>query len=170
MALSKEKTQSVVKEEAIKVAERAAAAVLACPLGEDIHENEGLMPPHRQDGLLADVSGLKMETMVLADAVYNKELSWLAFNWRVLYMAVTPATPIFEVSAMGEQTLGHSASFNRAFLSLSLDMLSQGDPARQTAVLVAEGETQSKGLAVAGCGPLDYAGRCAKQASSGKTL
>jgi hypothetical protein len=103
VALSKEKTQSVVKEEAIKVAERAAAAVLACPLGEDIHENEGLMPPHRQDGLLADVSGLKMETMVLADAVYNKELSWLAFNWRVLYMAVTPATPIFEVSAVGQK-------------------------------------------------------------------
>ena len=34
--------------------------------------------------------------MCTSDAVYNHEMSWLAFNWRVLAMAMDPATPLFE--------------------------------------------------------------------------
>lgn len=128
VALSKDKTKSVIKEEAIKVAEKAAAAVSACPLGEDLHENEGLMPPHRQEGLLADVSGLKMETMVLADAVYNKELSWLAFNWRVLYMAVMPSTPIFEVRKGGKPEVDKSVYGNCVWATGGVRKRADGGP------------------------------------------
>lgn len=34
--------------------------------------------------------------MVSSDAVYNQELSWLSFNWRVIAQAADPATPLFE--------------------------------------------------------------------------
>ena len=34
--------------------------------------------------------------MCTSDAVYNHEMSWIAFNWRVLAMAMDPATPLFE--------------------------------------------------------------------------
>ena len=36
------------------------------------------------------------QEMCTSDAVYNHEMSWLAFNWRVLAMAMDPATPLFE--------------------------------------------------------------------------
>ncbi|GJP70689.1 hypothetical protein CLOP_g1601 [Closterium sp. NIES-67] len=57
---------------------------------------EGLMPPWEQEGLMKDVSGLSVDALVSADAVYNKELSWLAFNWRVLYQALDKRTPLME--------------------------------------------------------------------------
>ncbi|CAI5462292.1 unnamed protein product [Closterium sp. Yama58-4] len=57
---------------------------------------EGLMPPWEQEGLMKDVSGLSIDALVSADAVYNKELSWLAFNWRVLYQALDKRTPLME--------------------------------------------------------------------------
>ncbi|CAI6004682.1 unnamed protein product [Closterium sp. NIES-65] len=57
---------------------------------------EGLMPPWEQEGLMKDVSGLSVDALVSADAVYNKELSWLAFNWRVLYQAMDKRTPLME--------------------------------------------------------------------------
>lgn len=36
------------------------------------------------------------QELCTSDAVYNHELSWLSFNWRVLAMAQDPATPLFE--------------------------------------------------------------------------
>eukprot|EP00850_Spirogloea_muscicola_P016700 SM000137S00478 [mRNA] locus=s137:341337:347444:- [translate_table: standard] len=65
------------------------------PAGASGHK-PGLMPPVKQDGLLEDVSGLDIDSMMLSDAVYNKELSWLAFNWRVMGMALDHSTPLFE--------------------------------------------------------------------------
>ncbi len=46
-----------------------------------------IMPPHRQEGLQADVGGLPMSDLCGSDRAYNVELSWLAFNWRVLSLA-----------------------------------------------------------------------------------
>ncbi|KAG0612135.1 hypothetical protein M758_6G004600 [Ceratodon purpureus] len=55
-----------------------------------------VMPPQKQDGLEADVAGIGIDTLVVADSVYNKELSWLAFNWRVVHMALDVRTPLLE--------------------------------------------------------------------------
>ncbi|KAG0588092.1 hypothetical protein KC19_2G215500 [Ceratodon purpureus] len=55
-----------------------------------------IMPSQKQEGLEADVAGFGVETLVVADSVYNKELSWLAFNWRVLHMALDSRTPLLE--------------------------------------------------------------------------
>jgi hypothetical protein len=55
-----------------------------------------VMPPQKQVGLEADVKHIDLKDLVVADSVYNKELSWLAFNWRVLHMALDVQTPLFE--------------------------------------------------------------------------
>lgn len=41
------------------------------------------MPPFPLEGLLEDCSELEMDELVESDAVYNHELSWTSFNWRV---------------------------------------------------------------------------------------
>eukprot|EP00271_Cylindrocystis_brebissonii_P022321 TRINITY_DN854_c0_g1_i2.p1 TRINITY_DN854_c0_g1~~TRINITY_DN854_c0_g1_i2.p1 ORF type:complete len:1017 (+),score=208.66 TRINITY_DN854_c0_g1_i2:402-3452(+) len=53
-------------------------------------------PAGLQKDLRLDLTGLDIATLVQSDEVYNKELSWLAFNWRVLYMALDCRTPLFE--------------------------------------------------------------------------
>jgi len=54
------------------------------------------MPPTLADGFQTDVSGCSFDELIGSDAVYNHELSWLSFNWRVLSMAMKPETPVFE--------------------------------------------------------------------------
>nr|XP_024395668.1 uncharacterized protein LOC112291913 isoform X5 [Physcomitrium patens] len=54
------------------------------------------MPLQKQEGLEADVADIGLDALVVADLVYNKELSWLAFNWRVLHMALDVHVPLFE--------------------------------------------------------------------------
>eukprot|EP00270_Netrium_digitus_P003372 TRINITY_DN13853_c0_g1_i1.p1 TRINITY_DN13853_c0_g1~~TRINITY_DN13853_c0_g1_i1.p1 ORF type:complete len:925 (+),score=264.64 TRINITY_DN13853_c0_g1_i1:272-2776(+) len=72
------------------------------PLEEVLEEvirqetEDGIMPPWKQDGLQENLDGFDISTLVHSDAAYNKELSWLAFNWRVLHMALDPRTPLFE--------------------------------------------------------------------------
>ena len=52
--------------------------------GEEILHT--IVPPHQQPGLQADIEDLEFDGL-FHDQVYNVELSWLAFNWRVLSMA-----------------------------------------------------------------------------------
>jgi polyphosphate kinase len=42
------------------------------------------------------LTALSLDTLSTAEQVYNRELSWLAFNWRVLYEALDPRTPLLE--------------------------------------------------------------------------
>mmetsp|Transcript_17988 Transcript_17988/g.61289 ORF Transcript_17988/g.61289 Transcript_17988/m.61289 type:complete len:984 (-) Transcript_17988:169-3120(-) len=55
-----------------------------------------VMPPCKLPGMQSSVEGLSDTELVDSDAVYNHELSWLQFNWRVLAMAVDPTTPALE--------------------------------------------------------------------------
>ena len=54
------------------------------------------MPPSQVDEFLEDVKGLSLEAVCTSNPVYSVELSWLSFNWRVLSMAMDPATPAYE--------------------------------------------------------------------------
>ena len=45
------------------------------------------IPPDPIEGVTADVKEMDMQDMTAKDDVYNIELNWLAFNWRVLHMA-----------------------------------------------------------------------------------
>ena len=42
------------------------------------------------------VEGLTVQELCRSSAVYNVELSWLSFNWRVLSMACSPRVPLLE--------------------------------------------------------------------------
>lgn len=72
------------------------------------------MPPTKVEGLQEDCTGLTIEVregtltgriccpellsqeLCTSDAVYNHEINWLSFNWRVIAMAMDPSTPLFE--------------------------------------------------------------------------
>jgi hypothetical protein len=41
------------------------------------------MPPEPMNGVRVDLSDIDSETLVSSDEVYNHELSWMSFNWRV---------------------------------------------------------------------------------------
>lgn len=45
------------------------------------------MPPHQQNGVESDVAELSLGDLCGSHRAYNVELSWLAFNWRVLSLA-----------------------------------------------------------------------------------
>lgn len=50
-------------------------------------------PVYRPD---FDLATLSLDALSTADEVYNRELSWLDFNWRVLHEAFDPRTPLLE--------------------------------------------------------------------------
>ena len=51
------------------------------------------MPPQTVEGVLGNVAKVSLQGLCDNDDVYNLELSWLAFNWRVLSMStLTPTT------------------------------------------------------------------------------
>ena len=55
------------------------------------------MPPKPQLSIAHDdVVAKPLEDLVSSSEVYNIELSWLAFNWRVLSMALLPKVPLLE--------------------------------------------------------------------------
>lgn len=70
----------------------------ACSMTEVVkRKGRVVMPPFGvQEALAQDLTGADLDTLMLSDEVYNKELSWLAFNWRVLYTALDERTPLFE--------------------------------------------------------------------------
>lgn len=43
-----------------------------------------------------DLASLALDALSNADEVYNRELSWLDFNWRVLHEAIDTRTPLLE--------------------------------------------------------------------------
>ncbi|MGL4651815.1 MAG: polyphosphate kinase 1, partial [Caldilineaceae bacterium] len=61
----------------------------AAPAGGAIVPPEALM---QVEGL----DGLSLEQLAASDRVYNYELAWLDFNWRVLYEAMDARTPLLE--------------------------------------------------------------------------
>ena len=54
------------------------------------------MPPHPMVNILPDVSHMSTLELVESSEVYNVELSWLAFNWRVLSMALMSENRLLE--------------------------------------------------------------------------
>lgn len=46
-----------------------------------------VIPPSPMEGVATDVKDMDVHDIVRLDEVYNIELNWLAFNWRVLHMA-----------------------------------------------------------------------------------
>ena len=54
------------------------------------------MPPKPQLSIAHEVEATSLEDLVNSGEVYNVELSWLAFNWRVLSMALLPDVPLLE--------------------------------------------------------------------------
>eukprot|EP00793_Prasinoderma_coloniale_P000471 PRCOL_00005456-RA len=57
---------------------------------------EIIMPPSKLPGIVEDIREIDPEYYTTADPIMNVELGWLAFNWRVLALALSPATPVFE--------------------------------------------------------------------------
>lgn len=55
-----------------------------------------VVPPMPMNGVAEDLSGKSFEELVKSHDVYNHELSWLAFNWRVLAVAMDRSVPLFE--------------------------------------------------------------------------
>ena len=56
-------------------------------------------PPFYSEGVIEDsetFSDYEVYALVTDDAVFNAEMSWLAFIWRVLAMAADESVPIFE--------------------------------------------------------------------------
>lgn len=55
-----------------------------------------VVPPTDTSFLERDVSGRSVEELCTAPEIYNRELSWLDFNWRVLHEAKDPRNPLVE--------------------------------------------------------------------------
>jgi hypothetical protein len=59
-------------------------------------QRDRTLPPHPIIEPGYDITTLSIEELSSSDEVYNRELSWLDFNWRVLHEAVDPRTPLLE--------------------------------------------------------------------------
>jgi polyphosphate kinase len=55
-----------------------------------------IMPAVRSYTPDLDVTTLSLEELSRSDIVYNRELTWLDFNWRVLHEALDPRNPLLE--------------------------------------------------------------------------
>jgi Polyphosphate kinase N-terminal domain len=62
----------------------------------DFDVNRLIMPPKPQLGIAHEVAPTPLEELIASPEVYNIELAWLAFNWRVLSMALLPKVPLLE--------------------------------------------------------------------------
>src|SRR6056300_2032275 len=83
--------------------EDANLRVDARELREVINDSVAAMrtvtPPFVQEGCEDSKDVLReydVDALVASDRVFNPEMSWLAFNWRVLAMAARKDTPVFE--------------------------------------------------------------------------
>ena len=64
--------------------------------GHRVDQPEIIRPLERAYTPDVDISTLSLEELSTSDDVYNRELSWLDFNWRVLHEAMDPRTPLLE--------------------------------------------------------------------------
>ena len=55
-----------------------------------------VMPPKQQLTISDDVEPKTLDELISSPEVYNVELAWLAFNWRVLSNALLPRVPLLE--------------------------------------------------------------------------
>ena len=59
-------------------------------------QRDRTLPPHPVIEPRYDITTLSIDELSSSEEVYNRELSWLDFNWRVLHEAVDPRTPLLE--------------------------------------------------------------------------
>ncbi len=59
-------------------------------------QRDRTLPPHPIIEPGYDITTLSIDELSSSDEVYNRELSWLDFNWRVLHEAVDSRTPLLE--------------------------------------------------------------------------
>ena len=59
-------------------------------------QRDRTLPPSLVIEPAFDITTLSIDELSSSEEVYNRELSWLSFNWRVLHEAVDPRTPLLE--------------------------------------------------------------------------
>jgi Polyphosphate kinase N-terminal domain len=59
-------------------------------------EHSRTLPQHPAYTPSFDLAALTLDAISNLDEVYNRELSWLDFNWRVLHEAIDARTPLLE--------------------------------------------------------------------------
>ncbi|GMH42263.1 hypothetical protein BSKO_10182 [Bryopsis sp. KO-2023] len=62
--------------------------------GENSHGS--FMPPSPMEGVATNPADYSVQDLCYLDEVYNQQLSWLSFNWRVMAMATEETTPLYE--------------------------------------------------------------------------
>lgn len=72
-----------------RMSERYAAFLAA-------FQRDHTLPPHVGFQPHFDIATLSLDDLSTSNEVYNRELSWLDFNWRVLHEAIDPRTPLLE--------------------------------------------------------------------------
>lgn len=74
----------------------AAADGNGAPVSTTERAAETIVPPTRSYQPNFDLATLSLDALSTSEAVYNYELAWLDFNWRVLAEALDPRTPLLE--------------------------------------------------------------------------
>ncbi len=66
------------------------------PTGAPMPTTPVIMPPTPTFQPDVDIATLSLDELTTSENIYNRELSWLDFNWRVLHEGMDPRTPLLE--------------------------------------------------------------------------